>query len=1437
MNSNYMKKNYLKNWKYTIALCWAMVLLAPAFAQNLNVSGITTPSEANGIYTLAGTYSGYNYWSLTVGATTYVIYNDVYSTSGGTERYWNLDTNFDDEGTGNVLFYSSNSTTVSPPVGLSWGADAGVGSLTITAGVPASDIAVLGDGNAITDGNTTISSPNFTNIGSASISGGTASRIFTIRNTGSAALTLSGSSPYVTISGTNASSFTVTAAPAQSIAASTGTTTFTITFTPSSQGYHNAVVTINSNDPDDESVYTFNIQGYGFVAQSVVLSGITEPAAANGTYIHQGVINNFQYWKHQTLNYYLYFDVYSGGGYWDIDNNTDDADAYFFSGSENGTPVGLTGWTAATSGFSPLPTGTPVVNYAVLAPEINLKGNNTSITINDVAPSIADHTNFGSVDISSGNRTRTYTIENTGGAALTISGVTLGGTNASEFSKTNPVLTTVPAFGSTTFTVTFDPSTEGAKIATITIGNNDSDENPYIFTISGDAFIPRNVIVSNITTPAAANGTYIYQGIQNEFQYWKHESQEYYIFNDEYSNSNYWNIDVDLIDTDNDYLFFSGSAAVAPVGLTSWNVNTNAGNISSGSPTIVYASPEIDIKGNGNSMTDGSSTPTASNHTDFGPVAVPSATISRTFTINNTGNVSLSLSGTPIVAKSGTNAADFTITQPSSSSLAALTGTTSFTVEFNPSGAGLRTAELSIANNDSDESPYNFTIQGTGVDVPTVTTSAAALITITSAILGGNVTADGSLSVTERGIVYSITDATPTIAEGATKISIGSGLGVFAQLVPTFTPGTTYYYNSYAKNAYGTAYGTANIFTTQIIPVINWSNPADISYGTLLSATQLNATATATGTFIYTPALGTKLNTGSAQTLKVDFYPNNAALYANSSATVTINVVKATPVITWSNPAEITYGTLLSATQLNASADVPGTMVYTPALDSKLNAGAAQNLKVDFTPTDATNYNTATKTVTMDVAKANSIITWSKPAEITYGTLLSATQLNANADVPGTMVYTPALDSKLNAGAAQNLKVDFTPTDATNYNTATKTVTIDVAKANSIITWSKPAEITYGTLLSATQLNASSDVPGTMVYTPALDSKLNAGAAQNLKVDFTPTDATNYNTATKTVTIDVAKANSTITWSKPAGITYGTLLSATQLNASTDVPGTMVYTPALDSKLNAGAAQNLKVDFTPTDATNYNTATKTVTIDVAKANSTITWSKPAEITYGTLLSATQLNASADVPGTMVYTPALDSKLNAGAAQNLKVDFTPTDATNYNTATKTVTIDVSKATPVIAWSNPADISNVTALSSTQLNATADVSGVFTYTPALGTKLNVGNAQSLKVDFEPTDAVNYKIASKEVFINVYLATGTSEVGTNKLVVFPNPVVDAFSVSGIEGKVKISLTDLNGILILTKEISADEKVSVSNISSGIYIIKIEIGSGIILKQLVKK
>ena len=76
----------------------------------------------------------------------------------------------------------------------------------------------------------------------------------------------------------------------------------------------------------------------------------------------------------------------------------------------------------------------------------------------------------------------------------------------------------------------------------------------------------------------------------------------------------------------------------------------------------------------------------------------------------------------------------------------------------------------------------------------------------------------------------------------------------------------------------------------------------------------------------------------------------------------------------------------------------------------------------------------------------------------------------------------------------------------------------------------------------------------------------------------------------------------------------------------------------------------------------------------------------------------------------------------------------------------------KRATTITWANPADIIHGTALSGTQLDATASVPGTFTYIPAAGTVLGVGNGQTLAVVFTPADSTDYTGAYATVAINV-------------------------------------------------------------------------------------
>lgn len=124
-------------------------------------------------------------------------------------------------------------------------------------------------------------------------------------------------------------------------------------------------------------------------------------------------------------------------------------------------------------------------------------------------------------------------------------------------------------------------------------------------------------------------------------------------------------------------------------------------------------SPEIDVIGNGQSIPNNDSTPSASDGTDFGSVDVINDALTRTFTIQNSGTGSLSLTGVPSVQITGSS--DFTVTLQPVSPVQVDNPTTTFRINFNPSSAGLKTATVIIPSNDANEGSYQFTIRGNGV--------------------------------------------------------------------------------------------------------------------------------------------------------------------------------------------------------------------------------------------------------------------------------------------------------------------------------------------------------------------------------------------------------------------------------------------------------------------------------------------------------------------------------------------------------------------------------------------------------------------------------------------------------------------------------------------------------------------------------------------------
>jgi sugar lactone lactonase YvrE len=254
-----------------------------------------------------------------------------------------------------------------------------------------------------------------------------------------------------------------------------------------------------------------------------------------------------------------------------------------------------------------------------------------------------------------------------------------------------------------------------------------------------------------------------------------------------------------------------------------------------------------------------------------------------------------------------------------------------------------------------------------------------------------------------------------------------------------------------------------------------------------------------------------------------------APAYAVQTISLSGTATPGMPTISWPAPAATSYGTGLSSVQLNATANVPGTFSYSPAAGTVLGAGT-QTLKAVFTPTDTTDYTTASATVQLTVNKATPGITWPTPAAITYGTALSSVQLDATASVPGTFAYTPAAGTILPAGT-NILSAVFTPNDAVDYTTTNGSVTLVVNPAPSFTLAASPSSLS---IKEGNKASSTISVNATNGFTGSVSLSV-SGLPKGVTATFSPNPATKTSTITVTVSKSAGLGNSLLTITGKSG--------------------------------------------------------------------------------------------------------------------------------------------------------------------------------------------------------------------------------------------------------------------------------------------------------------
>jgi formylglycine-generating enzyme required for sulfatase activity len=487
--------------------------------------------------------------------------------------------------------------------------------------------------------------------------------------------------------------------------------------------------------------------------------------------------------------------------------------------------------------------------------------------------------------------------------------------------------------------------------------------------------------------------------------------------------------------------------------------------------------------------------------------------------------------------------------------------------------------------------------------------------------------------------------------------------------------------------------------TNKQIPVISWTVPDPIVYGTPLSGTQLSAGADTDGTFVYAPVVGTVMNAG-VHGLAASFTPADAANWAEVTVTVSLTVDRAVLTARARNASRpygdenpvcaIAYTGFVDGDDASDVDTAPSaTCGATPASPAGayaiVPAGGADN-----------NYTFAYLDGTLAV----------DPAPLTC-TADDQSRAYGNPNPPLTVRYSglkngqtaPATPPTAACAATEASAVGAYPITLSggadpNYTLSLVAGALAVGKADQTISFAGISGRTYGDVPFTVSVSATSGMVPTLrssiegVATVAAargEWTVRVHGAGETAITAEQAGDGNWNAAPavqRTFTVEraplivsaddatrrIGQPNPTFTCTG-SGLQNGDALESIGLTPVysctadlTSIPGLYPVTPA-----GPAATANYTVTYVPGTLT---VASKRIPV--------ITWAAPDAIVYGTALSSSQLNAVADTPGTLVYDPPAGTVLNAGA-HDLTVAFVPTDGVNWVPAGASVPLTVEKAT--------------------------------------------------------------------------------------------------------------------------------------------------------------
>jgi hypothetical protein len=518
----------------------------------------------------------------------------------------------------------------------------------------------------------------------------------TLNNTGTATLSISG----ITMMGANPGDFIETTTCGPSVGAGDDCT-ITVTFTPSSAGTRTASVMITDNASD--SVQAVSLTGTG-------LSGQANLSPSSLTFASQNVGTTSAAQSITLSN--------TGNTSFNVTSiSTTGTNAGDFSATTTcGSSVTAGGNCTISVTFTPTATGT---RTAAVSISDNAAGGPQTVILTGtgsapIASLTATSLSFSGQDLGTTSASQTFTLNNTGNQALTITSLGLSGANPGDYGETTTCGSSVAACGSCTISVTFTPTATGTRTAALTVTDNSNNVAGSTQTV--------NLTGTGAGPVASLTPSTLTFGIQTLNS--TSAAQSITLTNTGNASLTIASISVTGTNAGDFAQRNTCGSSVGASGNCTISVTFTPTAISSRTASISIAdsattSPQsVTLTGTGTASVVSLSVASL----NFGNQAVNTTSASQTVTLTNTGNLSLAITSISIT---GANSGDFSQSNTCGSAVAA-GGSCAITVTFTPSASGSRTASVSIADNATAGSPQVVSLAGTGTS-GTVGFSATAL--------------------------------------------------------------------------------------------------------------------------------------------------------------------------------------------------------------------------------------------------------------------------------------------------------------------------------------------------------------------------------------------------------------------------------------------------------------------------------------------------------------------------------------------------------------------------------------------------------------------------------------------------------------------------------------------------------------------------------------